>query len=461
MRRPSNLMKSTTAPVAALETADPGPPKNYLDLYGLSKPPFSGPRERGSYILFNSQRRGFELLVEHVVNGSGIVLLQGEEGAGKTETLRAVADAAAEAGLRTIVLSRPANGRVTLVQMLSALKGQPNANEVTVDDAIAHFLAPPRKTLLADDLDLMPADCGRLLLSLAQRLPDAPGGPAIVLSSSTGLTAEPTRPELSQLAGFARDTIRLPKLGPGEIQQYIERSLWIAGGTTRRLITPDAMKLLIIRSGGAPGIANRLMEAALTAGFARGDPMITAKTITAAMGPAAPRPRPRSRPRTSESSGSAGRAIQIVSIALLLLGTAVFLYRGLTGQPARGPAESAKPIASATPEAPPLAERSPAAKPAENLSPELVAALMKRGDQSLGLGDIAAARLLYQRAAEAGNASAATALGKTYDPNFAAPGSTPSPARATEWYQKAITLGDAQAADLLRRLSPPNSDKTR
>jgi type II secretory pathway predicted ATPase ExeA len=459
MRRPSNLMKSTTAPVAAPETADPGPPKNYLDLYGLSKPPFSGPRERGSYILFNSQRRGFELLVEHVVNGSGIVLLQGEEGAGKTETLGAVANAAAEAGLRTIVLSRPANGRVTLVQMLSALRGQPNANEVTVDDAIAHFLAPPRKTLLADDIDLMPADCGRLLLSLAQRLPDAPGGPAIVLSSSTGLTAEPKRPELSQLAGFARDTIRLPKLGSGEIQQYIERSLWIAGGTTRRLIAPDAMKLLIIRSGGAPGITNRLMEAALTAGFARGDPMITAKTVTAAMGPAAPRPRPR--PRTSESSGTAGRAIQIVSIALLLLGTAVFLYRGLTGQPDRRPAGPAKPIASATSQAPPLAERSPAAKPAENLSPELVAALMTRGDQSLGLGDIAAARLLYQRAAEAGNASAATALGKTYDPNFAAPGSKPSPARATEWYQKAITLGDAQAADLLRRVGPPNSDKTR
>ncbi len=82
-----------------------------------------------------------------------------------------------------------------------------------------------------------------------------------------------------------------------------------------------------------------------------------------------------------------------------------------------------------------------------------MAALMKRGDESLGLGDIAAARMLYQRAAEAGNAAAATALGKTYDPNFVVPGGPSDPARAAEWYKKAITLGDRRAVDLLRHLA--------
>ena len=77
---------------------------------------------------------------------------------------------------------------------------------------------------------------------------------------------------------------------------------------------------------------------------------------------------------------------------------------------------------------------------------------MKRGSESLGLGDIAAARLLFQRAAEGGNAQAATALGKTYDPKFVSAGSPPDAAQALEWYRKAVGLGDPQAADLLKRL---------
>ena len=41
MRRPSNLMKTTDGGTAhAVHPADPGPPSNYLDLYGLSKSPF-------------------------------------------------------------------------------------------------------------------------------------------------------------------------------------------------------------------------------------------------------------------------------------------------------------------------------------------------------------------------------------------------------------------------------------
>jgi hypothetical protein len=266
-----------------------------------------------------------------------------------------------------------------------------------------------------------------------------------VFSSSTALTSDPKRPELSELASLARNTVRMTRLATAEIQQYIERSLWIAGGTTRRLITPDAMKLIISRSGGSPGVTNRLMEAVLTAGFARGDPMITAKTIAAVMGPTARRPRQ----RASEPSGTAARMVQIAATGLLVLGAAAFLYRGFSGQ-------------SNTTFAPPptsfgsesrSAEQAPAVKPPETLPPELMAALMRRGDQSLSLGDVAAARLLYQRAAEAGNAAAAIALGKTYDPNFAAPSGKPDPTRAAEWYRRGAALGDRHAADLLKRLA--------
>jgi TPR repeat protein len=100
----------------------------------------------------------------------------------------------------------------------------------------------------------------------------------------------------------------------------------------------------------------------------------------------------------------------------------------------------------------------------ETLAPDLMAALMKRGEQSLSLGDIAAARLLFKRAADAGNARAAVAMGKTYDPDTLAAspaqGERPDPALAAEWYRKAAALGDPRAAELLQRLAARSPDVT-
>ena len=449
MRRSPNLLKTTMVAETAPAPANQGPPANYLDLYGLSKPPFGGSHDSATYILFNSHRRVLEPLIAHVVSGSGLIVLLGEEGIGKTGILgAAAASVAADSDLRTVMVSRPPNGRISLMQLVAALQGRPGADETSAEDAIAQFLAPPRKALLLDDVDLMPQDCVRLLIALAQRIPGQLPSPAVVVSSSSDLTTVTERPDLAELAALARNTLRLPRLAAFEVQQYIERSLWISGGTTRRLINTDAMKLLIAQSGGVPVAIGRLMEAVLTAGFARGDAMITAKTVAAAIGPTAA-PRPRREP--IELPATFARSMQFAAIGLLALGISVFLYRGLSGQIDRlspaAPEPRPPPHQIAVTPAP-----QPAPKPVETLPPELMAALMKRGDQAVGLGDIAAARLLYQRAADAGSAPASTALGKTYDPGFASPGQTPDPARAAEWYSKALALGDPNAGDLLKKL---------
>ncbi|HEY4040351.1 MAG TPA: hypothetical protein VGM32_00735 [Rhodopila sp.] len=429
MRRPPNLMKTVTAPEPVRATVEAGPPANYLDLYGLSKPPFGDALDSTGYILFPPHRRPFELLIDHMLNRNGVVLLTGEEGIGKTETLRSATAVAAESGLQTIMVSRPPEGRISLEQLKSAFDGGPEA-----------FHQAPRKALLVEDVELLPDDCLTFLLSLARETRDEP----IVL---TGSGADLSRPDLAELVGLARNTIRLLRLGSAEIRQYIERSLWIAGGTTRRLITPDAMKLVIARSGGVPGTVNRVMEAVLTAGFARGDTMITAKTVDSVLGPPAPRPRPRAVKR--EPSSVTSHALQIVAGGLLVTGVSVFLYKGLSGISEPAPPAPAKPVGAVQshPEPPP-------AKPADALPPALMTVLIKRGNESLDLGDIAAARLLFQRAAEGGNAAAATALGKTYDPNFVTSPSSRDPARAAEWYQRAVALGDPGAADLLKRIAP-------
>ncbi len=91
------------------------------------------------------------------------------------------------------------------------------------------------------------------------------------------------------------------------------------------------------------------------------------------------------------------------------------------------------------------------ALPAETL--ELI---VRRGDDLLALGDLAAARLLYERAAAAGDARGAIGIAKTYDPlvlaQIGARGIQPDPDVAASWYRKALSLGDTSAAARLRML---------
>jgi len=83
-------------------------------------------------------------------------------------------------------------------------------------------------------------------------------------------------------------------------------------------------------------------------------------------------------------------------------------------------------------------------------------AFLVRGDALLGYGDVASARLFYERAADAGNAQAAIRMGGTFDPLFLAKarlnGVRGDPAVALKWYKRAQELGASEAGILLMGL---------
>jgi TPR repeat protein len=88
--------------------------------------------------------------------------------------------------------------------------------------------------------------------------------------------------------------------------------------------------------------------------------------------------------------------------------------------------------------------------------PDEVAALLKQGRELVALGRFRFARMLLEQAAEAKNASAAFAIGQTYDPlierSAARPDAPPDLAMARVWYEKAKDLGSAEAAQRLSLL---------
>jgi hypothetical protein len=106
-------------------------------------------------------------------------------------------------------------------------------------------------------------------------------------------------------------------------------------------------------------------------------------------------------------------------------------------------------------------ESSPAAALAEQnvstLAGDELATLVKRGQDYLTNGDFASARLLLRRAAEAGSADAALALGATFDPlviaRLGAIGAEPDIGRARKWYETASKLGSQAASQELAKLA--------
>ena len=102
----------------------------------------------------------------------------------------------------------------------------------------------------------------------------------------------------------------------------------------------------------------------------------------------------------------------------------------------------------------PVAREAPVAReilapPARRIDPDELAMLLKRAKGLLAIGDIAAARLLLERAADAQEVEAALMLAGTYDPQVLGTQDmrsvTPDPAAARLWYQKAAQLGSADA----------------
>ena len=101
---------------------------------------------------------------------------------------------------------------------------------------------------------------------------------------------------------------------------------------------------------------------------------------------------------------------------------------------------------------------SPRPKPSvkQGFSASEINALLERGNALLRSGDVASARLFYERAADAGEAQGAVRLAETFDPVFLdrayLRGVRGDFAAALSWYRRARELGATEVADRLKAL---------
>jgi hypothetical protein len=122
----------------------------------------------------------------------------------------------------------------------------------------------------------------------------------------------------------------------------------------------------------------------------------------------------------------------------------------VTKDPVATPVVTKDPLVSSvttsvlSPVAPPIVAKDPV------MSKETAQSLMQRGQDSLKSGDIATARMLFSRLADAGIADAAFAAAQSYDPRYLAAhnvlGVPGDEVKARDYYQRAAQLGSTEAA---------------
>jgi hypothetical protein len=118
-------------------------------------------------------------------------------------------------------------------------------------------------------------------------------------------------------------------------------------------------------------------------------------------------------------------------------------------------------VAAQMPAAAPATTKA-SAPPTRNLSEEEIAMLRKMGDDYISSGDFVGARTVLERAAEAGDSSAAFAIASTYDPvvlgRFKVRGLEPDIVKASFWYERARTLGSSEAPHRLQAMMASRSN---
>ena len=249
--------------------------------------------------------------------------------------------------------------------------------------------------------------------------------------------------------GFLVDEFRVPRsLDPGIVPDP-----WVERGVRLRRYRVLGMLGRLALAGSAAAIVAVLVVGKLSA------PASTGATDQAETQPAfgarfsTPDNKPQQPPIVAEEASDPPQ-----QVALADPSTPVAAPR--PGVAVAPPAPVAAVSPPAAPMPPPAAAPVPApaaSAPVPELSPDELATLLKRGQQLAASGDMAAARLILRRAAEAHDAQAAIALGATYDPVVLASlgifGVTPDVAMARSWYEKAKTYGSAEAPRRLELLA--------
>jgi general secretion pathway protein A len=248
----------------------------YEAFYGLRERPFElTPNPR--FLLMTARHREALSTLEYGLGGrTGISLLIGEAGTGKTTIVHAALQSQSAQQCRTVYLNNPLLSRLEFTEFLAAGFGLSSEaatsktrclTELT-DALVKRHTAGIMSALVIDEAQSLSDDLLEEVRLLANIESAAEKLLSIILVGQPELAARLNQPSLRQLKQRIGLRCSLSPLTMEETAAYIAARVRVAGGDADRIFTSEAIVTVHRRSSGIPRTISVICDNALVSGFA-------------------------------------------------------------------------------------------------------------------------------------------------------------------------------------------------
>lgn len=256
----------------------------YEAFYGLTEKPFSIQPDPDFLYFGKRHSLAYTMLEYGIQNRAGFSVICGEIGCGKTTLIRHLLNQLGPE-LTVGLVYNTHQDIADLLEWIMLAFGQPyeGMSPVARYDAFQRFLiseygAGRRVILIVDEAQNLSVGALESLRMLSNINADKHQLLQVILVGQPQLRDLLKKPELHQFAQRVAVDFFIPPLSPGEVAQYIEHRLRVAG-REEPLFSEQAIDRIAEASRGIPRSVNILSDMALVYGFAEEAPTIELATV--------------------------------------------------------------------------------------------------------------------------------------------------------------------------------------
>jgi general secretion pathway protein A len=259
----------------------------YKELYRLHSKPFSLLPDSECLYLGSTHRTAYSLLEYGLVTEAPFMVLTGDPGTGKTSLLqKLIADTRDAYSIGFLANARYDMNYLLPWILLALGLNHTQLDPVEAQHLFAAFLAQEatrrrRVVLIVDEAQNLGTNLLEELRLLSNLNQDKTLQLQIILSGQPDLQTLLRRVDMTQFAQRVVVDYHLQPFTEEDVARYIRYRVHLSGGT-RPLFSAPACTLTYRLSQGNPRLINQVCEMALTYGYAKQAPRITAKLLAQA-----------------------------------------------------------------------------------------------------------------------------------------------------------------------------------
>jgi general secretion pathway protein A len=247
----------------------------FLRFYALNEQPFGVTPDPRFLYMGASQQEAFSSLVYGIETGRGFMALIAGPGLGKTTILLRLLERLRESSRSALLFESYTNSLEFLRSLLADLGiDSPGHDMGDLQRQLRNLLVQESKlgkrTVVAiDEAQNLDDEILEMVRVLSNYETHRAKLLQIVLVGQPRLADKLASPQLEQLRQRVSIITHFPPLGAGDIPNYIDHRLRVAGYSGRHLFTPAALRVIETYSQGIPRNINNLCFHALSLGYAK------------------------------------------------------------------------------------------------------------------------------------------------------------------------------------------------